>query len=187
MKAARDAGLKLLSWNIWDRLNATSVSSQLKMFAIQHEWVFVFGEKSKDLNRTWEKSEESKSRERYYSVNVKGQKVTTRRQQDGSVKESVIGEIYSNKNMGTVFTGYAEMARNLDHPARFPLEFPAGYIGAMTSVGEIVAEPFSGSGTTLIAAQNLNRKCRAVEISPAYVAVAIQRWVDVTGGTPVLL
>jgi len=33
----------------------------------------------------------------------------------------------------------------------------------------------------------LGRKCRAVEISPAYVAVAIQRWVDVTGGTPELV
>ncbi|MFA5458892.1 MAG: DNA methyltransferase [Synergistaceae bacterium] len=51
----------------------------------------------------------------------------------------------------------------------------------------IVYEPFSGSGTTLIACERLGRKCRAVEISPAYVAVAIQRWVDVTGGEPVLL
>ena len=33
----------------------------------------------------------------------------------------------------------------------------------------------------------LGRKCRAVEISPAYCAVAIQRWVDMTGGEPVLL
>jgi len=51
----------------------------------------------------------------------------------------------------------------------------------------IIYEPFSGSGTTLIACERLNRKCRAVEISPAYVAVAIQRWVDVTGGVPELL
>ena len=50
-----------------------------------------------------------------------------------------------------------------------------------------VYEPFSGSGTTLIACERLGRKCRAVEISPAYVAVAIQRWVDVTGGTPELV
>ena len=50
-----------------------------------------------------------------------------------------------------------------------------------------VYEPFSGSGTTIIACERLGRKCRAVEISPAYVAVAIQRWVDVTGGEPVLL
>ena len=52
---------------------------------------------------------------------------------------------------------------------------------------EFVYDPFLGSGTTLIACERLGRKCRAVEISPAYVAVAIQRWVDVTGGEPVLI
>ena len=50
-----------------------------------------------------------------------------------------------------------------------------------------VLDIFLGSGTTLIACERLGRKCRAVEISPAYCAVAIQRWVDVTGGTPELV
>ena len=45
----------------------------------------------------------------------------------------------------------------------------------------------SGAGTTIIACEQTGRKCRAVEISPAYCAVAIQRWVDVTGKEPVLL
>ena len=52
---------------------------------------------------------------------------------------------------------------------------------------ETVLDVYLGSGTTLIACERLGRKCRAVEISPAYVAVAIQRWVDVTGKEPVLL
>ena len=51
----------------------------------------------------------------------------------------------------------------------------------------VVYDPFSGSGTTLIACERLGRKCRAIEISPAYCAVAIQRWVDVTNGTPELV
>jgi DNA modification methylase len=49
---------------------------------------------------------------------------------------------------------------------------------------EFVYEPFSGSGTTIIACEQLGRKCRAIEISPAYVAVALQRWADATGKTP---
>ena len=53
--------------------------------------------------------------------------------------------------------------------------------------GAIVYEPFSGSGTTIIACENLGRKCRAVEISAAYCAVALQRWADHTQRTPVLL
>jgi len=53
--------------------------------------------------------------------------------------------------------------------------------------GILVLDPFLGSGTTLIACERLGRKCRAVEISPAYVAVALERWATMTGGTPVLL
>ena len=53
--------------------------------------------------------------------------------------------------------------------------------------GDTIYEPFSGSGTTIIACENLGRKCRAVEISPAYVAVALQRYADHTGREPMLV
>ncbi len=52
---------------------------------------------------------------------------------------------------------------------------------------EYVYDPFLGSGTTLIACEQLNRRCYCMEISPEYVAVAIQRWVDLTGKEPKLL
>ena len=51
----------------------------------------------------------------------------------------------------------------------------------------VVLDSFLGSGTTLIACERLGRKCRAVEISPAYCAVAIERWQQMTGGEPVIL
>ena len=50
-----------------------------------------------------------------------------------------------------------------------------------------VYEPFSGSGTTIIACEQLDKKCRAIEIDPNYVAVALERYVDATGKEPVLL
>ena len=71
------------------------------------------------------------------------------------------------------------------HPTQKPVEFFEKIISSVE--GRSVYDPFLGSGTTLIACERLGRKCRAVEISPAYVAVAIQRWVDVTGGEPVLV
>jgi hypothetical protein len=49
---------------------------------------------------------------------------------------------------------------------------------------DAVFEPFDGTGTTIIAAEQLGRRCYAMEIDPRYVAVALQRWVDATGGTP---
>jgi len=73
------------------------------------------------------------------------------------------------------------------HPTEKPDKLPAYAIEKSSDIGDIVCDWFLGSGPTLIACERLGRKCRAVEISPAYVAVAIQRWVDVTGKEPVLL
>lgn len=50
-----------------------------------------------------------------------------------------------------------------------------------------IYEPFSGSGTTIIACEQLGRKCRAIELSPGYVAIALERWAALTGKEPVLL
>jgi len=67
------------------------------------------------------------------------------------------------------------------HTTAKPLDIVENLVAHTTG---IVYDPFLGSGTTLIACERLGRKCRAVEISPAYCAVAIQRWVDMTGGIP---
>ena len=78
--------------------------------------------------------------------------------------------------------------RNSDeHPTMKPVELVTGMLENSTRSNDIVYEPFSGSGTTLIACQNLGRKCRAVEISPGYVAVAIERFYQHTSIEPVLI
>ena len=50
-----------------------------------------------------------------------------------------------------------------------------------TRSSAIVLEPFSGSGSQIIAAEKLHRRCRAMEISPAFVDVALRRWEKATG------
>jgi DNA modification methylase len=52
--------------------------------------------------------------------------------------------------------------------------------------GQAVYEPFCGSGTCLIAAETTGRVCHAVELDPAYVDVAVQRWQAFTGQTALL-
>ena len=47
--------------------------------------------------------------------------------------------------------------------------------------GDVVIEPFCGTGTTLIAAEQLGRKCYGMEISPAYCDVIVKRWETLTG------
>jgi DNA modification methylase len=76
---------------------------------------------------------------------------------------------------------------DLPHPTQKPVGVMERAIKNSSNGGDLVVDPFLGSGTTLIACERLGRKCRAVEISPAYCAVAIQRWVDMTGGEPELV
>ena len=72
-------------------------------------------------------------------------------------------------------------AKAAAHPAAYPVGIPAGAIKHLTSSGEIVYEPFCGSGTTLIAAEQLGRKCYGMEISPQYCDVIVKRWETLTG------
>lgn len=80
-----------------------------------------------------------------------------------------------------------EAKKTVAHPSPYRLDLLERFVDIASLPDDKVLEPFCGGGSTLIACERLGRKCRAVEISPAYVAVAIQRWVDVTGGEPVLL
>ena len=73
------------------------------------------------------------------------------------------------------------------HATPKPVEMMGRCIKSSTPSGALVIEPFLGSGTTLIACENLGRKCRAIELQPEYVAVAIERWHEVTGKHPELL
>jgi hypothetical protein len=72
-----------------------------------------------------------------------------------------------------------------DHATQKPVAVIAWCLGFLPE--GIIYDPFLGSGTTIIACEQLGRKCRAIEISPGYLAVAIQRWADATGKEPKLL
>jgi DNA modification methylase len=62
-----------------------------------------------------------------------------------------------------------------------PLELLIPYIKVLTKQGDLVLEPFGGSGSTLIASLKLGRKCRIMEKSPVYTEVIIKRWERETG------
>ena len=64
----------------------------------------------------------------------------------------------------------------VEHPAVFPVALSAFVLEAYADAGDICFEPFSGSGTTLIAGQQSGRRVRAIELAPVYVDVALRRW-----------
>ena len=70
---------------------------------------------------------------------------------------------------------------NKEHPAMFPVELPRRCIKMHSDKGGIVLEPFSGSGTTIIAAEQTERVCYAMELSPVYCDLAVKRWEAFTG------
>jgi DNA modification methylase len=68
-----------------------------------------------------------------------------------------------------------------DHPTQKPIELMRRPILNHTRRGELVYEPFLGSGTTLAAAEITDRICFGVELDPKYCDVVIQRWQELTG------
>jgi DNA modification methylase len=69
------------------------------------------------------------------------------------------------------------------HSTQKPVECMARPIRNNSRAGDLVYEPFSGSGTTIIACEQERRRCQAIELSPAYVDVAVRRWESFTGRT----
>ena len=67
------------------------------------------------------------------------------------------------------------------HPTQKPLELFMKPIEFHTEIGDICYEPFLGSGTQLIAAEKLSRRCFAMEKEPSFVDVAVLRWEAFTG------
>ena len=61
------------------------------------------------------------------------------------------------------------------HPAPFPVELPQKIIRLFSYVGDLVLEPFSGSGTTAIACHNLKRRFICIEKDPDYWAKSCER------------
>jgi site-specific DNA-methyltransferase (adenine-specific) len=72
----------------------------------------------------------------------------------------------------SVWSFPAESARKIGHPAPFPVELPRRLIQLYTFEGEVVLDPFMGSGQTALAALKCNRHYSGYEIDPQYVELA---------------
>ena len=68
-----------------------------------------------------------------------------------------------------------------------PVALPEFVTEAYTDAGDLVFEPFGGSGTTILAAERTGRICRSIEIAPEYVDVAIKRFQQNHPGVPITL
>jgi site-specific DNA-methyltransferase (adenine-specific) len=69
-------------------------------------------------------------------------------------------------------------AKIVGHSAAFPIGLPSFFIRAFSDEGDLILDPFLGSGTTMIAAENHNRRAAGIEISAQYAGVILQRYAD---------
>lgn len=96
-------------------------------------------------------------------------------------KDNIKSRWFGPSNETTMWRIPLEPNNQRMHPTQKPL---ALYERAMTNSsvrGEIVADPFLGSGTCLIAAEKHGRRAYCMEVDPGYVDVAVKRWENFTG------
>lgn len=81
---------------------------------------------------------------------------------------------------------HTETSEKNGHPCPKPVGFWSWLIERTSEAGDLIFEPFSGSGTTIVAAEKTGRTCYAIELSPTYVDIGVRRWELFTGNKAVL-
>jgi DNA modification methylase len=104
-----------------------------------------------------------------------------------AVRKGATGHWQGARDQSTLWTiGTGEHDDATEHGTQKPVECMRRPIVNNSAKGELVYEPFAGSGSTLIAAESVGRVCCAIEIDPRYCDVIVKRWQDLTGDLAVL-
>ncbi|GAY71441.1 site-specific DNA-methyltransferase [Streptococcus canis] len=103
-------------------------------------------------------------------------------------KDNLIDLIKSyQEKMPTTILREKKPFRNKEHPTMKPVPLIERLIRNSSCQGELVFDSFIGSGATLLACENLNRRCYGIELDPKYVSVTLKRYEELTGQKPIKL
>lgn len=91
------------------------------------------------------------------------------------------GKEITGKRIGSVWSIKKDGSNNYEHPTQKPVQLAATAIKNTTVPNNNVLDVFGGSGSTLIACEQLNRNCFMMELDPKYCDVIIKRWEQYTG------
>jgi len=164
----------LFGWYVWDKGKALPGEWNGRL-AMAHEFVFHFNRETDRANK-------------WVRTHTKAKGSHTFRQRDGSLRQATspdtIGQAF--KIPDSVIRANPYIGANIGHPAVMGLELAEFCLRTWSDPDDICYEPFWGAGTTAVAAEQLGRICYGCEISPAYVAVSLQRMSDL-GLTPRLV
>jgi DNA modification methylase len=98
-----------------------------------------------------------------------------------AVRKGRVGHYVGGRKQTTVWDIEKPRKSETGHSTQKPVECMKRPIENNSSAGQAVYEPFSGSGTTIIAGEMTGRSIHAIELNPAYVDVAVIRWQEFTG------
>ena len=100
-------------------------------------------------------------------------------------KEGAAHGWYNDRKQTTVLN-FDRPQRNAEHPTMKPIPLIAYQMGNSSKAGDVVADGFGGSGTTMVAAHQTNRRCRMMELDPRYCQVIIDRMRKLEPGITIL-
>ena len=163
----RSQGWRRFGWYVWDQGSGLPGDWSGRL-APSHEFVFHFNRNAIPPRKTIQKDPKSSP----MGSNIRGA--------DGVCKERSSVCKDANKIPDTVYRAFRNSSHGTGHPATFSVSF---VVAVVPSWDGLIYDPFLGSGTTMLAAEQLSRICYGMEISPAYCAVILQRMTD-AGLTP---
>lgn len=170
-------GWKRFAWYVWDQGPGLPGDFAGRL-APSFEFIFHFNQTSRKPNKI-------------VPCKFAGQEVHLKADGTGTAMRGKDGSIISWSAQGQPTQDFkipdsvirvtrhkGQIGKDIDHPAVFPVALPEMVMQTYTEKGDVVFEPFCGSGTSLLAAERTGRLCRAVEISPQYVDVTIRRFLQ---------
>jgi len=166
----------LFGWYVWDQGHGMPGNWSGRL-APSHEFVFHFAKSTSQSNKWVRKKKEN--------IKANTSKKGAFRQKDGTLKPVYSGDAYAQPtkvadSVIRINRAPSESA-GVGHPAMYPVALCEYMYRSFAKAGDIVYEPFCGSGTSIIASGKFGAACYASEISPAYVDMAVRRWQRFTG------
>ena len=171
----RTQGWRRFAWYVWDQGPGLPGDWNGRL-APSFEFVFHFNRQARQANKivpckfagqeTHLRKDGSSTAMRKKDGTIGGWTAAGTPTQDTKIPDSVI----------RVMRHKGKIGQDIDHPAVFPVALPEHILETYSDAGDMVFEPFCGSGTTLLAAQRTGRVVRATEIAPEYVDVTIKRF-----------
>ena len=170
MMMMRDAGLTVRHMLIWVKNVATFSMGRLD-YDYRHEPIFY----------TWTKKHNWFGD---YANSVIDDSLPIDKMSKAELKEFIRAKLYPQEQ-STIYCDKPNASKL--HPTMKPVKLVARFLLNSSQRGDVVADIFGGSGTTLIACEQLGRKCRMMELDPHYCDVIIARWEQFTGRKAELL